>query len=500
LAGNSIVGNRIAMSNRIRSPGSLSFARLTAERNERIGGSTKAARYNPLMPNVIIVGAGISGLSLTYRLHQLAPAVSFAVLDSADRVGGCVRTDRRDGFTVECGPNGFLDSKPATIGLARDVGLADRLIPASDAAARNRFLFQGRGLQPLPGSLPALLCSPLLSMRGKLELLGEPFHGWRRKKGPESVAEFARRRAGREAADIFADALVTGIHAGDPNRLDVRAAFPRLTALEREHGSVVIGMMRQKSPRGRLWSFRNGMQTLTDELRERMPNPPILGVRIRRIERGENGWAVIGDGQDRWQADSVVLTCPAYAQAEMLADLDPQLAELIGGIAYNRIAVVALGYRAADVPVADGFGYIAPQRLRRDLLGVQWCSATYPDRAPPGMVLWRALCGGWNRPEIVGWSDEKLVAAVRCELRLAQGVTAEPVFDHIVRWENAIPQYVLGHPERVAAIEARLAEYHPDLFLAGNAYRGVALNDCTEQAELLAQRILQKPPPVPGSA
>ncbi|HEX4588842.1 MAG TPA: protoporphyrinogen oxidase, partial [Gemmataceae bacterium] len=400
-------------------------------------------------------------------------------------------TIRRDWFTVECGPNGFLDSKPTTLELAHDIGLGSRLIAASDAAARNRFLFLGRGLQPLPGSLPALLHSPLLSIRGKIELLGEPFHRRRRQTGPESVAALARRRAGREAADVFADALVTGIHAGDPNRLDVRAAFPRIAEMEREHGSVVVGMMRaakRKQGRSRLWSFRDGLQTLTDRLTERLPEPPVLGVRIRRIEQRPDGWTVIGDGQDRWDADAVVLTCPAHAQAEMLADLDPELAGLIGGIAYNRIAVVALGYRAIDVRPADGFGFIAPQRLRRDVLGVQWCSATYPERAPPGMVLWRALCGGWNRPEIVDWPDEKLVAAVRAELRLAQHVTTMPVFVQIVRWDRAIPQYLLGHPERVAAIEAKAAKY-PGLFLGGNAYRGVALNDCTEQGELLARRL-----------
>jgi oxygen-dependent protoporphyrinogen oxidase len=447
------------------------------------------------MPRVIVVGAGISGLSLAYRLHRLEPAVSFAVLDSAGRVGGCVRTDRRDGFTIECGPNGFLDTKPTTAQLARDVGLAERLVPASESAGRNRYLFLGKELQRLPGGLPDLFRTSLLSVRGKLELFAEPFRRQRRQSRLESVAAFARRRAGREAAEVFADALVTGIHAGDPNLLDVRAAFPRLTKLEAEHGSVVVGMMREAKrrraqgiSRGRLWSFQDGIQTLTDTLRDQLPSPPVLGVRVRRIERRAGGWTVIADGQDRWDADAVVLTCPAFAQAEMLADLDPELAGLIGGIKYNRIAVVALGYKAGEVPPADGFGFIAPQRLRRDLLGVQWCSSTYSDRAPPGMVLWRALCGGWSRPEIVGWPDEKLVAAVRAELRIAQGVAAEPVFVHIVRWVNAIPQYLLGHPERVAAIEARAGRY-PGLILGGNAYRGVALNDCTEQAELLARRI-----------
>jgi oxygen-dependent protoporphyrinogen oxidase len=448
--------------------------------------------YNLDMPRVVVVGAGISGLSLAYRLHLLAPHVDITILESADRVGGCVRTDRLDGFTVECGPNGFLDSKPTTVELARHAGLADRMIPASEAAARNRFLFLGHELQRLPGGLCDLLRTPILSLRGKLGFLSEPFRRRRRVSGPESVAVFARRRIGREAADVFADALVTGIHAGDPELLDVRAAFPRVAAMEREHGSVIVGMMRaakRRQGRSRLWSFRDGLQTLTDALRDQLPEPPNVGVRVRRLERRANAWTVVGEGQDRWDANAMVLTCPAYAQAEILADLDDELAAHVGAITYNRIAVVALGYRAADVPPADGFGFIVPQRLRRDLLGVQWCSATYPDRAPPGMVLWRALCGGVSRPEVVGWSDEKLVAAVRAELQAAQGLTAAPVFVHVVRWERAIPQYVLGHPERVAEIERRLSEF-PGLFLGGNAFHGVAVNDCTEQGEILARRVV----------
>jgi oxygen-dependent protoporphyrinogen oxidase len=165
------------------------------------------------------------------------------------------------------------------------------------------------------------------------------------------------------------------------------------------------------------------------------------------------------------------------------------LAASIDGIPYNRVAVVALGYRAAEVPGSlEGFGYLSPQRERRDVLGVQWCSSIFPDRAPPGMVLLRAMCGGWSRPEMLDWNDEQLACAVRGELRRAMRIQAAPIFQHIVRWNRAIPQYHLGHLERVAWIESRLSR-HPGLFLGGNAYRGVALNDCIEQADLLAERV-----------
>src|SRR5437763_5818638 len=450
------------------------------------------------MPRVVIVGAGITGLTVAHRLH----GIDVTVLEQAGRVGGVVWTEHADGFTAEAGPNGFRDNVPAVLDLARDLGLGDRLVPASDAAARNRYLFLGDKLCRLPSGPPGLLTTPILSLRGKLELLAEPFRARRRSRGDESVAAFARRRFGKEAADTFVDALVTGIYAGDPERLSVRSCFPRLVEMEEECGSVLRGFLRlarhkrrEAKTRGetpqpvRMWSFRGGLRVLIEGLRDRLPRPPLTGVSVRQVERTADGWLVRGDGADGWPADAVVLACPAHAQAELLADLDPELSSLIGGIASNRIAVVAVGFRTADVPVVpEGFGYLAPQNTRRDLLGVQWCSAIYPDRAPPGTVLWRALCGGWNRPDAVDWDDDRLLAAVRAELRLAQGVTAAPVFHRVVRWRPAIPQYFVGHGERVAAIEARAARF-PGLFLAGNAYHGVSLNDCVEQAGRVARPV-----------
>jgi len=240
----------------------------------------------------------------------------------------------------------------------------------------------------------------------------------------------------------------------------------------------------------RTWSLREGLGTLTDTLAARLRRPPLLGSTARRVEREPaGGWVVAGEGRERWPADVVVLACPAYQQAALLADLDPDLADRVGGIAYNRVAVVALGFRRGDVPhPLEGFGYLSPGRERRDVLGVQWCSSIFAGRAPEGHVLLRAMCGGWHRAEIVGWDDGRLLGAVRGELRMALGVTAAPVFHRIVRWERAIPQYHLGHLERVAWIEDR-ARRHPGLVLAGNCYHGVALNDCVEQAGILAKAI-----------
>lgn len=457
------------------------------------------------MKRIVIIGAGISGLSVSFRLQEALPTASITVLEQRDRVGGSAWTERRDGFHVEIGPNGFLDTKPTTVQLGKDVGLGDRLLTASEVSGKNRYLFLDGRLRRLPTGLGEFLKTDLLSWRGKASLLLERFRRNQPTEPDESIDAFARRRTGREVAEVFADAFVSGIHGGDPALLSARAAFPRMAELERQYGSVVKGLGQSAKQRrleakargevyqkpGKMWSFREGMRLLVEAVRDHLKEPPVTGINVRKVSGSPTGWTVWGDGQDRWEADTVVLTCPAYEQAPMLADLDTELAERIAGIAYNRIAVVALGYRQADVPSPlAGFGYIAPQRTRRDLLGVQWCSSIFPDRAPAGMVLLRALCGGWHRADVVDWDDDRLSLAVRHELQLAQGITAAPCFQHIVRWERAIPQYQIGHLDRVAWIDNRLTR-HPGLFLGGNAYRGVALNDCTEQGGLIAKRIVE---------
>ncbi len=198
-----------------------------------------------------------------------------------------------------------------------------------------------------------------------------------------------------------------------------------------------------------------------------------------------------------------MLTCPAHEQARLLRPLDADFAERIGTIAYAPVLVVAMGFRIADVPQPlDGFGYLTPQRLKRDVLGVQWCSSIFPGRAGDEQVLMRAMCGGWGRQDIAGWDDERLTEAVRAEYRTSLGIVAPPVFQEIIRWPRALPQYHLGHLDRVSWIEARSRD-HPGLFLGGNAYGGVSLNDCTERAKILAAQIApylrsQAPNPLDG--
>ncbi len=458
-------------------------------------------------PRIVIIGAGISGLSLAFRLQQRMPDAAITLLERTERPGGTTWTLRENGFLVEAGPNGFLDTKPTTLGLTHDLGLGPQLVQATEAAAKNRYLFFGDRLKQLPDGLTSFLRTDLLSWRGKLSFVWERFRTKRVQTSDESIDAFARRRAGNEAADVFADALVTGIYAGDPKLLSLAACFPRIAELERAYGSVIKGFFAIAKKRradakakgvpyerpGKMWTLGGGLRVLIETLAGQLRQPPTFGVNVRSLVKSGDPkkplWRVQADGRDRWDADAVVLTCPAHQQSELLAELDAPIAQAVGAIAYNRVAVVALGFRKSDVPTPlDGFGFISPENTRRDLLGVQWCSSIYPERAPNDCVLLRAMCGGWRRPEIVDWDDNRLLEAVRAELKLALGITAAPIFYKIVRWDKAIPQYHLGHLERVAHIDSRLVQ-HPGLWLAGNAYRGVALNDCTEQAGLVAAKV-----------
>jgi oxygen-dependent protoporphyrinogen oxidase len=459
------------------------------------------------MAHIAIVGGGLSGLSLAFRLKQLAPGLSVTVLEPHGRPGGNIGTEDHREFRVETGPNGFLDRTPFVGRLIHDLGLSPRLIAASEGSRKNRYLFIDNKLRKLPRGPLGLLTTPLLTLGGKWEMLTEP---WRKRPQSlpkdESIAGFVTRRAGRQAAEIFADALVTGIHGGDPAQLSVAAAFPRLPVMEREAGSVIRGFMRagrqrklEAKSRGeppptpqKMWSFREGLRVLVDGLVEALGPSVKTGVRVQSISESASvaPWKLYGVGRQAWSADVVILTCPAYEQAEILAELNPELADEVAGIPYNRIAVVALGYRRSDCPgTLDGFGYIAPQNTRRDVLGVQWCSSIFPDRAPNGCVLWRALCGGVNRGEMIDWDDATLAKAVHREIKFALGVRGEPVFKRIIRWPRAIPQYVVGHLDRLARIDTILHK-HPGLFLAGNAYRGVAMGDCAEQGELIAEKVV----------
>lgn len=488
---------------------------------------------------VAIIGGGPTGLATGVSLARSRPDLHVVVLEAEGTPGGKARTITRDGYTVDLGPNGFVTNRAATLDLVDAIGLTQELQPATDAA-RHRYLFHDGGLRPLPTDPRSFLRSELLSWPGKARVLLEPL-SFRNPGGPpraagarseptddESVHAFLARHFGRELADRFAQPLVVGITGGDATRLSVDALFPQFRAMERRHGSLLRSLMRQsraakaatsthrdgpsatppapKAPPARLTSFVNGgMGRLTQGLAEALaalPNAELrLGARVASLQRitpdrdgGASGptYRLVFDDPERYpatEADTVVLTLPAPGAARLLTTLSPSAASELRNIPYVGMRVFGLGFHRFDVPRAlDGFGFLIAPGERMRSLGVLWTSSIYPGRAPDDHVLIRVLAGGALDPEMMALDEEQALAIVRRDLLVTMGIAAEPTFVESAVWREAIPQYTVGHGARVAAIDRALADL-PGLHLAGNAYRGVAINDCVAEAHRLVDAL-----------
>ncbi|BCS32165.1 protoporphyrinogen oxidase [Luteitalea sp. TBR-22] len=452
---------------------------------------------------VAIVGGGIAGLAVAHALRQQgagARGVEVVVLERGQRPGGNIRTDVIDGFTCEWGPNGFLDNAPATLALVDDLGLRPRLQP-SDDRARRRFIWRNGRLHPLPGGPIDFLASSLLSWPGKLRIAMEPFAS-RRPDGDESIHAFASRRIGREAADVLIDSMVSGVFGGDARALSLRACFPKMWQLETDHGGLFRALLARRrqhprrngeaigSPLGRLTSFVGGSEDLVRGLATRLGDVVRTGVDVQAVSRNPQGYTIAIEGDAPLHADAVVLASGSATTARMVRGLDAGLADTLAAIPSATMVVACVGFREDQLPAPlDGFGYLVPRSEGIRTLGVLWDSSVYPGRAPQGHVLMRAMLGGATDPGAIDLDDQALLDVVRGDLRRIMRIEVAPTFVKVFRHALGIPQYTVGHLARLDAAEARLAAL-PGLLLAGNAYRGVAINACIADAADVASRAL----------
>ncbi len=444
---------------------------------------------------VVVVGAGISGLSCAFTLLEEArrrdQPLALTVLDAGGRPGGHAHTVRADGFVVEAGPNGFLNREPHTLALVDALGLRSRLVEARPEAKR-RFIVRDRRLCQVPDGPLTLLTSPALSWRGKLRLAGEPFAAGPPDGADETVHAFATRRIGAEAAEMLVDAAVSGISAGDSRRLSVAAQFPVMTDMEREHGGLVRAMFARKthpSAPSRLLSFDTGMETLTAALVDALADRLHCGIAVQSVAPHHGAWRVTTAGGAAFMADQVVLAVPARAAAPIVAELDTRLAMHLADIEYAGLAVVALAYRVADIPrPLDGYGYLTTRPEGLATLGVVWESSLFPGRAPEGWALLRVMMGGSRRPEVVGMGDGLMVEVARQDLQAVLGVTAAPARSWVYSWPGAIAQYTVGHLARRRAIADREAT-HDGLTLCGTAYDGVSFNHAVKSGRVSAAAV-----------
>ena len=444
--------------------------------------------------DVAIVGGGISGLAAAYELQRRGLTVR--ILEAAPRAGGVVTTERFDGWVIDGGPDSLLVQKPAAVALCRELGIADRLV--STLLPRTAYILRDDRLHPIaegsflgfPLTLGALARSSVFTAGGKLRMAYEMAVPRREGSEDESIGAFVRRRFGEEAVDYLAEPLLAGIHAGDVDRLSMRALFPRLLEAERQSGSVIRAFraLRVKpSPQGAFVSLPGGTGELVDALLRTLgPDTVALSARVTDIRRA--GTYTIESQAGRVEAQAVILAAPAYAASSLLRPFDIRLAALTEAIAYASTATAAFGYRSDQI--ADplrGSGFVVPRVERSPLLAGTWVTSKWPGRAPQGHVLLRGFLGGGRDPRRLDASDADLVALAREELERLLGITGAPIFTRLFRWMRQSPQYEVGHLQRIAAIDQRLASI-PGMFVTGSGFRAIGIPDCIADGRDTAAR------------
>ena len=443
----------------------------------------------------IVIGGGISGLACAYRLQQAG--IPVRVLDAGVRPGGVIATQEKDGFRFELGPQSFLSSEPL-LKLIDALGLKNELLHA-DSRAPRYILFRGQ-LVPAPLAPPSLLTTPLLGPRTKWRIFTEIFRRTNPPSTDESIAAFVRRKFGDELLDRIVAPFVSGIYAGDPEKLSLRASFPKLHEFEMKYGSVLRGAMKSRpakgTPRPRLCSFREGMETLPRALAARLGDALLTETIVVGARRGKaNGKSsfevdISRNGhRETLLATSVIVAAPADAASDILRDVSHKFAAPFARIEYAPVAVVAAGYRQDQVRHArNGFGFLVPRSERLRVLGTVWNSSLFPERAPENMASFTSFAGGATDPALCDLSEDKIAETVCKEVERILSITGPPVTRLVHRYARALPQYNLGHSETVSALGAAASPV-PGLFLTGNYLSGPSIGSCIEQANQTADAV-----------
>lgn len=458
------------------------------------------------MKRIVIIGGGITGLSAAHRLRERADFAQFqlTLLEAGPRPGGVIQTEDRDGFLLERGPDSFISEKPAALNLIKRIGLESQLIETNENHRRSFIVRSGR-LRPLPEGFQLLaparlwpfVTSDIFSWSGKMRMAFDLILPKRDLNGAadESLAEFVRRRLGREALERVAQPMIGGIYTANPENLSLRAAMPRLVEMERQHRSIILATMKQGRSRhnaetsgaryGLFLSFARGIQTLVDRLSTILP-PGVLRLNSAaeplELESGSGKW-IVKTAAESIRADQVCIALPAYKTADLLRRTDSVLADELEAIPYASTATVNLAYQRADIShPLDGFGFVVPFTEKRSLLACSFSSVKFTGRAPKGYALLRAFVGGAMQPELFELEPADMIRLVQKDLHDLLGIDREPLFAEVSKWKRSMPQYEVGHLERVRRIHERLSQL-PTLKLAGSAFTGAGIPDCIASGE-----------------
>ncbi len=472
------------------------------------------------MKRIVIIGGGIAGLSAAYSLreHQ-KPGEEFEVilLEKNPNAGGNIKTEKINGFIIEGGPDCFLSEKPWAMELCKRLGLGDRLLPTNEAN-RKTFVLSGGKLHELPEGvilmiptkIMPLAFSSLITLRGKIRMALEICIPGRKDRGDETLGDFVRRRLGQEALDKIAEPLVAGVHAGDPETMSIRSSFPKFVQLEEDYGSLIRGMLKRMAamkkskasspgpangPKVTMFmTLKEGLSEMIDTLTSSLLKFKNTSMRTNETVTGvlskNDGYEINITGGGQIKADAVIIAAPAYAASSLLSGLDAELSQKLLSIPYVSTATVSIAFKRPDVrhPM-NGFGFVVPKTEKRRIMAATWTSVKFKYRAPEDYVLIRCFVGGSKNSELIKLSDEEITAVVREELKYIMGIDAEPVLARVYRWKNSMPQYTVGHEERVNWIEERASRHH-GLYLTGSAYHGIGISDNIRQGEIVAKKAL----------
>jgi len=457
------------------------------------------------MSRIVVIGGGISGLAAAHRLIELGHA-NVTLLEASGRLGGTIQTEHRDGFLLERGPDSFISEKPEALALAKRLGLESQLIQTNETFRRSFIVRNGRlravpeGFQLLaPSRMWPFITSDIFSLAGKARMAADLFLPRKSTNGDESLASFVRRRLGQEALARMAQPMVGGIYTADPETLSLRATLPRFLDMEQKHRSLILAMLRQSRAQktgtsgarySLFLSFDHGMQVLVDAL-ARINTNILLNTRAQRLTF-DQGWTVITDKNEQLGADAVCLAVPAFIAASLVSDVDTRLADKLRAIKYASTATINFGYRRSAIKhPLNGFGFVVPVIEKRSLIACTFSSVKFADRAPNDHVLLRAFAGGALQPEIFALDEATMATRVEADLRELLGISEEPLFVEVAKWERSMPQYEVGHLDRMNEIDT-LAAKIPGLALAGNSYRGAGIPDCIRSAEAAAEEFHAK--------
>ena len=451
---------------------------------------------------IVTLGAGISGLATSYLLHK--NGFDITILEKKKEAGGSMESVFESNFLFDRGPNSGLETSPLIGQMVDELGIREQMVYANKKGNK-RYILRNNQLYPLPMSPPAFLKTKLFSTSAKLRLMAEPFIGRSKDGYYQSIAEFVKRRLGKEFLDYAINPFVAGVYAGNPEDLSVKSAFPKLYELEEKYGGLIVGTIKSIKERkqraekskqsAKMFSFKDGMQAFPAAVSKYMGSRVITSADVHSIEKKENCFKVnykTGNIEESVECDAVLSTIPAYSASEIFKPFDEKLSEHLNNIYYPPVLVLYLGYNEKDIKQPlDGFGFLIPAKEKKSFLGAIWSSVLFPKRAPEGQASFTLFIGGSRNPEIGSIDKEILFKKSRNEFESIMKITGEPVFIDYRYWNKAIPQYNVGYIEH----EKYFTEFeknNPGIFLSGNYRGGISVGDCIKNAEVTKERIISK--------